>query len=977
MSNSSDSSGGEKSAFDADVAGKIPSPSNNPDTYSIPGGLSGWMPGDVTGPNAETGPVHKAPARNEPQSPIAPTARKRASSKTSDAWALRGYNLLVFLSSVCVMTLELTASRLIAKHVGSSLYTWTSVIGVVLAGITIGNYLGGWLADRYNRQRVLSWMFLAASLSCTSVLWLDQIVAELPRPESFSWPAWILCVVAMMFLLPAVLLGTTSPLVASMALARSSRLGMTVGNVYAWGALGSIVGTFLTGFYLIDVWGTRAIVGLTAGTLAALAVAVAGQRWVFRTAVLCGWLQLLGLIWMSASLTSTTMAAVAEHYGEALNVLADNDEKANAVGQWRSFGSKIGEKLHEFGLLLQLRDDQIGGYHDESSYSYISVGDDYMDGEAIRYLRLDKLVHSYYNPDAPTTLHYEYEQVYAAVTKRAAPQPEQNQSVVIAEFPGWDSVIQDLPEGVTFEAATRTLHVPSASAGVLDQLLHRSTDYDYWAAVEELHLETNKSRWGGFSTVSITEWPEGLVLPEDVFDLVRYDTNLEVLSAYKPVSTEHAQRLLKLSPQAAWRDAIESLRRRSASISTLFLGGGGYIFPRWVLTEFPGAARIDVAELDPAVHQAVQRELGLTPAEEQRIHTTLGDARNFVDDRLRANARLIAAGDKPVQYDFIYGDAFNDFGVPWHLTTREFTQKLAELLSDRGVFLANIIEIYPRTRVPSGAVGKGSVLLEIPLPDAVSNTTDPGLTRLVRPEFHPLTLAAGNQLQYVGEMTFKDEERYVRLADDDDEWTTAIRNLAEETRKPLTYSGTLPDALKPAVDLSQIWTPCPEPFAGVETYRVGQGQYTLGFRGAVSDTLRQKLIDLDPGNASWTAFVDDGVRRSRAAEPGRFLARYTLTMTAVFPCVYIYSTSASQPTDDRDTLVVVCSKQPLDLSQISATGLWSGEHFAGWEQLPGQSSPKLTGQMDSVLALAEGQVLTDDFAPVDILLRPVFVRQDE
>ena len=100
------------------------------------------------------------------------------------------------------------------------------------------------------------------------------MVAELPRPESFSWPVWILCVVSLMFLLPAVLLGTTSPLVASMALARSTRLGMTVGNVYAWGALGSIVGTFLTGFYLIDVWGTRSIVGLTAGTLAVLAVVV-------------------------------------------------------------------------------------------------------------------------------------------------------------------------------------------------------------------------------------------------------------------------------------------------------------------------------------------------------------------------------------------------------------------------------------------------------------------------------------------------------------------------------------------------------------------------------------------------------------------------------------------------------------------------------------------------------------------------------
>ena len=166
-----------------------------------------------------------------------------------------GFNALVFVTSVCVMTLELTASRLIGKHVGSSLYTWTSVIGVVLAGITLGNWLGGWLADRYNRNRSLAWMYLLGSVSCGNVLWLDQLVGTIPRPDAFSWPAWIVTVVALIFLLPALALGATSPLVASMAIDRSSKTGSTVGNVYAWGALGSIVGTFLTGFYLIDVLG--------------------------------------------------------------------------------------------------------------------------------------------------------------------------------------------------------------------------------------------------------------------------------------------------------------------------------------------------------------------------------------------------------------------------------------------------------------------------------------------------------------------------------------------------------------------------------------------------------------------------------------------------------------------------------------------------------------------------------------------------
>src|SRR5947208_2457213 len=82
----------------------------------------------------------------------------------SDFWALMGCNLIVFGASVCIMVLELSASRLIAQHLGQSLYTWTSVIGVVLAGITLGNYLGGWLADRFSPRKVLAWLFLIAGL---------------------------------------------------------------------------------------------------------------------------------------------------------------------------------------------------------------------------------------------------------------------------------------------------------------------------------------------------------------------------------------------------------------------------------------------------------------------------------------------------------------------------------------------------------------------------------------------------------------------------------------------------------------------------------------------------------------------------------------------------------------------------------------------------------------------------------------------
>lgn len=210
--------------------GKPAADKGDGETYQLAGGY--------TGSDIVITPMPVMP----PPEPRKSAARKK--SRRGDFWPLMGFNLLVFVSSVCVMTLELTASRLVGKHVGSSLYTWTSVIGVVLAGITVGNYLGGYIADRVDRRKALSWMFLISSMLCAAILWIDLQIAGIPRPQSFSWPMWVLTIVASLFLLPSIALGAASPLVASMAIPRSSRTGITVGNVYAWVPWARLSGRF-------------------------------------------------------------------------------------------------------------------------------------------------------------------------------------------------------------------------------------------------------------------------------------------------------------------------------------------------------------------------------------------------------------------------------------------------------------------------------------------------------------------------------------------------------------------------------------------------------------------------------------------------------------------------------------------------------------------------------------------------------------
>jgi spermidine synthase len=432
-------------------------------------------------------------------------------SRDSPWRVLMAANALVFASSACIMIIELVAARLVAQNLGASLYTWTSVIGVILAGISIGNYIGGKIADRQVPRRILPLLFLASSFLSFSVLWLNHIVSQWGRPESFSWPSWVLFNVALVFLLPAVMLGTISPVVAKMALDECRKTGSTVGSIYAWAAIGSIFGTFLTGFFLIDTFGTRAIVLFVALGLALLGLLLAALQPRSGAPFIVFWLVLL---------VGCGILAFAPGAG---------------IEQWGVF------------LLLRPDLDELD-YYDESNYFAIQVYDAY-DVDETKVLALDNLVHAYIPTDDITNLVYDYESVYAAITKRVA--------------------------------------------------------------------------------------------------------------------------------------------RTDRSLRAFFIGGGGFVFPRYMEAVYP-MARIDVAEIDPAVKAAAQAVLDLPPDGHTGVLTHTMDARNFVDDRLR----LDEDSSDPVRYDFIYGDAFNDLSVPYHLTTREFNEKLESMLAPDGVYMINIIDIY-------------------------------------------------------------------------------------------------------------------------------------------------------------------------------------------------------------------------------------------------------------------------------------------
>ena len=166
--------------------------------------------------------------------------------------------IITFIASFCTLVIEIVAGRILAPFVGVSLYTWTSIIGVVLAGISIGAYIGGKLADRFPERKTLGWLLLLAGIAALLIAPLTNAIALYPFSVSLMWR--ILFVTTLIFFIPSFLLGTISPVVVKLAIQNLDRTGNVVGKIYAFSTLGSIFGTFATGFLLISWMGTRNII---------------------------------------------------------------------------------------------------------------------------------------------------------------------------------------------------------------------------------------------------------------------------------------------------------------------------------------------------------------------------------------------------------------------------------------------------------------------------------------------------------------------------------------------------------------------------------------------------------------------------------------------------------------------------------------------------------------------------------------------
>lgn len=168
--------------------------------------------------------------------------------------------IVVFVCGAVLMAFEMVGSRILAPTFGSTVFVWGSLIGVFLAALSLGYFLGGGLADRVPNFGLLGAIIAVAGLLILVVplfapaccRWIDR-----SNPNLRINP---LIASALLFFLPSMLLGMVSPFSVRLQARSVATMGNVAGRLYSLSTLGSILGTIVATFWFIPTFGTSTIV---------------------------------------------------------------------------------------------------------------------------------------------------------------------------------------------------------------------------------------------------------------------------------------------------------------------------------------------------------------------------------------------------------------------------------------------------------------------------------------------------------------------------------------------------------------------------------------------------------------------------------------------------------------------------------------------------------------------------------------------
>ena len=185
---------------------------------------------------------------------------------------LAGVVACAFLSGATALVHEILWLRMLGLVFGHTVFAVTTVLTAFMAGLGLGSWVLGRIADRQARPlRLYGLLEIGVGVLCLLVPvvlpWAETIYRALARGLGLSFVAVSLAqlaLVSMMLLPPTTLMGATLPILSRVFATEAHALGRGVGVLYAVSTLGATVGTGLAGYALLPALGLQATLVLAA-----------------------------------------------------------------------------------------------------------------------------------------------------------------------------------------------------------------------------------------------------------------------------------------------------------------------------------------------------------------------------------------------------------------------------------------------------------------------------------------------------------------------------------------------------------------------------------------------------------------------------------------------------------------------------------------------------------------------------------------
>ena len=187
--------------------------------------------------------------------------------------------IAVFLAGATLMALEVAAFRIVGRTFGTALRETTTVIAVFMAAMSIGYWGGGLAGDRWPTRRTLAAILLFAGAAIVLIPTLDAFVSPRISSSSASLSLHAFLATTILFFVPTLFLAAVTPIAVRLFASETTQSGKTAGSVSALSTVGSIVGTILSAFVLLDWLKSidRTVLVLAATTLMTTIIVLATQ----------------------------------------------------------------------------------------------------------------------------------------------------------------------------------------------------------------------------------------------------------------------------------------------------------------------------------------------------------------------------------------------------------------------------------------------------------------------------------------------------------------------------------------------------------------------------------------------------------------------------------------------------------------------------------------------------------------------------